>query len=102
LRCRIDGYFKEINPAFQHVLGYSREDLLARSFLEFVHPEDRSRTLQALEQLSQGQPVVDFQNRYQARDGGFRWLAWRSAPPLDRGLIYAVARDITEQKNWKS
>ncbi len=93
-----DGYFKEVNPAFQQVLGYAREELLSRSFLEFVHPEDRERTLQALEQQRQGRPIVDFQNRYRARDGTYRWLAWRSAPPADEELIYAVARDITEQK----
>ncbi len=93
-----DGYFKEINPAFQQVLGYTREELLSRSFLEFIHPEDRVITLQALEQQRNGCPIVDFQNRYCARDGTYRWLAWRSAPPADDDLIYAIARDITEQK----
>ncbi len=93
-----DGYFKETNPAFQQVLGYTREELLSKSFLEFVHPDDRACTLETLELQRQGLPVVDFQNRYRARDGTFRWLAWRAAPPADQDLIYAVARDITEQK----
>jgi signal transduction histidine kinase len=74
------------------------EELLSRSFLEFVHPDDRDGTITEVERLAQGLPVVDFQNRYQAKDGTFRWLAWRSAPWAERGLIYAVARDITEQR----
>jgi signal transduction histidine kinase len=41
---------------------------------------------------------VDFQNRYQAKNGEYRWLAWRSAPLAEQGLIYAIARDITDQK----
>jgi PAS domain S-box-containing protein len=94
----VDGYFKRINPAFVKILGYNEEELLSRSFLEFVHPDDRESTLEAIDRLAQGLLVVDFVNRYQARDGRFLWIAWRSAPWAERGLIYAVARDITEQR----
>jgi PAS domain S-box-containing protein len=94
----VDGYFKQINPAFERVLGYSREELLSRSFLEFVHPEDQAGTLKEIKRLAEGLPVVDFQNRYLTKSGTYRWLAWRSAPLPERGLIYAVARDITESK----
>lgn len=92
-----DGYFKQVNPAFEQVLGYSREELLRQSFLEFVHPDDKEDTLREVARLAEGLPVVDFRNRYRARDGSWRWLAWRSAPLPERGLIYAVARDVTEQ-----
>lgn len=94
----VDGYFKRINPAFESVLGYSRDEMLSRSFIDFVHPDDRESTLTEVQRLAQGQPVVDFRNRYRAKDGSYRWLAWRSAPLADWGLIYAVARDVTERK----
>jgi PAS domain S-box-containing protein len=94
----IDGFFKHTNPAFERVLGYSQEELLSQSFLDFVHPEDREKTIAEVQRLSKGLPVVDFQNRYRAKNGSYKWLAWRSAPFAERGLIYAVARDITEQK----
>lgn len=94
----VDGYFKQINPAFETVLKFSREELLSHSFLEFVHPDDREGTMEAVGQLAKGLPVVDFQNRYRDKDGSWHWLAWRSTPLAERGLIYAVARDITDQK----
>lgn len=94
----VDGFFKQINPAFERTLKFSREELLSRSFLEFVHPDDRAGTVAEVERLAQGLPVVDFENRYRDKDGNWHWLAWRSTPLPQQGLIYAVARDITEQK----
>jgi len=94
----LDGYFKKVNPAFEKVLGYDREELLARQFVEFVHPDDREKTLKEVANLAEGAMTIDFENRYRTRSGEYRWLAWRAAPEVESGLIYAVARDITEQK----
>ena len=93
-----DGYFKRINPAFRRVLGYDDAEMLSRGFLEFVHPDDRPDTLRKVEDLSRGVPVVDFQNRYRARDGSWKWLAWVSASVPEEGRIYAAARDITDAR----
>jgi len=93
-----DGYFKRINPAFQRVLGYEPEQMLARPFADFVHPRDRARTREQLEKLARGEHVVDFENRYRAADGTWRWLAWRATPLIDRGQVYAVARDVTRSR----
>ncbi|MDX1545420.1 MAG: PAS domain S-box protein [Rhodothermales bacterium] len=92
-----DGYFKRINPAFQTVLGYSREELLARPFLDLVHPDDVEATLAEMEKLSAGEPTIHFENRYRCSDGAYRWLAWRAQPFAD--VIYAVAREVTEEKH---
>jgi PAS domain S-box-containing protein len=94
----VDGYFKEVNPAFELLLGYSREELLSRSYVEFMHPDDREASLEQVRRLSRGELVVDFENRFRARDDSYRWLTWRAAPEPERGLIYAIGRDITEQK----
>ena len=93
-----DGYFKDLNPAWQRTLGLGRKELLAKPFLEFVHPEDREATAAAAGKLSDGTDIVSFQNRYQCKDGSYKWLAWDSAPFAEQQLIYALARDITEQK----
>ncbi len=93
-----DGYFERINPAFSRTLGYPAEELLARPAVDFVHPEDRARTRERLAKLIRGETPGDFENRYRCRDGSYRWLAWRSIGDPEQGLIYAIARDITDKR----
>jgi two-component system sensor kinase FixL len=94
----LDGYFLILNSAFEATLGHSRQVLLETPFIEFVHPDDVASTLDAVEQLSTGEPVTYFENRYRCKDGSYKWLAWTSVPVLDKGFTYAVARDISRQK----
>ena len=96
-----DGYFKRINQAWSKTLGFSEEELLSRPYVDFVHPADREATATEAQKTSEGQSVVCFQNRYLCRDGGYRWLLWRATPDTERGLIYAVARDVTDQKRME-
>ena len=94
-----DGYFRLLNPAWQHILGWTVEELCARPYLEFVHPDDRSQTRAAHGKLTgRGEPVVSFENRYRCRDGSYRWLQWNSLPLVERGILVANARDVTARK----
>lgn len=94
-----DGYFKRVNPAWQRTLGYTEEELLARPYMDFVHPDDRDATLaEARKQSEQGLEVIYFENRYHHKDGTLRWLMWTSTPFPQQQVVYAAARDITERK----
>jgi PAS domain S-box-containing protein len=90
-----DGYFIRLNPAWERSLGYSREELLAKRFLDFVHPDDLERTHKVVSTLASQQKVIYFENRYRCKDGTYRWLEWNSAPAGN--LIYAAAHDVTER-----
>lgn len=93
-----DGYFKRLNPAWHRVLGYTDEELLARPYMEFVHPDDRDATVREARKASEGGSVIYFENRYMHKDGTHRWLLWGAAPDPGQNVVYAVARDITERK----
>ncbi|MEO5955425.1 MAG: PAS domain S-box protein [Nitrospiraceae bacterium] len=94
-----DGYFKRLNPAWERALGFSREELCSKPFIEFVHPDDRSRTQDVMEKLLRGEPAINFENRYRCHDGSYRWLTWVTpAPEQEPPMFYATARDITERK----
>jgi PAS domain S-box-containing protein len=94
----VDGYFKRLNPAFAETLGFTNQELLAKPFVEFVHPEDRGATVDEVEKLGAGATTVLFENRYRRKDGTYVWLAWKAVPVTEEGLIYAAARNVTEQK----
>ena len=79
-----DGYFKRLNPAWERVLGYTTEELLARPYMDFVHPDDRIQTTTVADNISEGGQLLAFENRYRAKDGTYRWLQWAAAPVSGR------------------
>lgn len=92
------GGFRKVNPAMCEILEYSEEELLASSCVDFVHPDDRERTRHELESLAHGIQTVAFLNRYITKSGKLVWLMWNAAPAVERGLVFGVAKDVTEQR----
>lgn len=94
-----DGFLQQVNPAWVRVLGWSRDDLMSRTVLEFIHPDDRILMAEAQGTLAEDRAVADLAARFRCRDGAYRWLSWSSFPYPDRQLVFSVVRDITEQKD---
>jgi PAS domain S-box-containing protein len=93
-----DGYFKDVNRAWEQTLGYTKAELLATPFIEFVHPADRGATLTEAEKVSGGRGLTAFENRYRCKDGSHRCFQWNVTPVIENGVMYGVARDVTEGK----
>ena len=92
------GYFIRLNPAWEKTLGFSREELQSKPMFEFVHPDDRERTLAQNLKVRTGGQAHAFENRYVCKNGSYKWLLWNATADVDHQLIYSVARDITERK----
>jgi len=92
-----DGFFLNVNPAFTNTLGYSQEQLLATSYLDLIHPDDRESTMVEVERQLAGQPTVNFENRYRCKNDTYKVLEWNATRAYS-GVLFAVARDITERK----
>ena len=99
LLCTADsnGYFVSLNAGWERLLGWSREELMARPFIEFVHPDDVEDTFVAASKVTHlDYELVNFENRYRAKSGDYRWLRWSARS--DGRMWFAVAFDITEAK----
>ena len=95
----LNGKFRSVNQAMVELLGWSDRELCSRPFLEFVHPADQARTKAAFQDFPEGRSVVDVENRYRTKNGDWRWLHWKIAPPAPgASWLSAAAHDVTEER----
>src|SRR5262249_39072195 len=69
----LDGSLKQVNPAWERVLGWSREEILALPLSERVHPEDVAGSFAAIDGIAAGETLRAFENRCRCKDGSYRW-----------------------------
>ena len=94
----LDGYFTLLNPAWEKLLGWSREELQAAPLQEFMHPDDVEETLTLMRACEGGEQQLEtFNNRYRHRDGSWRSLLWSAH--RDGDTWYAAVKDVTD-RNW--
>ncbi len=93
-----DGYFKRVNPAFQQVLGWDDRYLLETPFVEFVHPDDIETAQAQLAKLAQGEMTGSFSYRFRTKEGNYKHLEWAATPELSTESIFAIARDVSAEK----
>jgi PAS domain S-box-containing protein len=90
----LDGVILDVNPAWSSTLGWASGELVGSTFERFVWPADRDRSHEEFRRLLAGGKPQHFENRISCKNGSLCWLAWRAV--LDRGQVYAVARDVTK------
>ena len=94
----LDGLFYKVNPAFTAVLGYEKQELEGVPFIDFVHPEDVSKTLEEVEKLTDLKQTVSFENRFRTKEGSYINLSWNTSPDPETGNLYAIARNVQKEK----
>jgi PAS domain S-box-containing protein len=98
-----DGRLQQVNPAYCRMVGYLEEELIGKTWMELVHPDDLELTLSNREQFRKDPDAsVDSEIRYIHRNGGVVWVRVRVS--LVRGsrgnaaYFLVHAEDITERK----
>jgi diguanylate cyclase (GGDEF)-like protein/PAS domain S-box-containing protein len=92
----LEDRFTLLNPAWEHLLGWTREELEAGPIHEFMHPEDVEQTLEVLHTVQgRREEPESFTNRYRHRDGSWRWLLW--SVRRDEDTWYAAVKDVTDR-----
>ncbi|HEY0205203.1 MAG TPA: PAS domain-containing protein [Acetobacteraceae bacterium] len=90
-----DGIFRAVNPAWTAILGHNPGEVVGRSFLDFVCPEDAAMTQGGLDAAA-AKDLTGFENRYTHRDGTLRCISWHTS--AEGNLVYAYGRDVTAAK----
>jgi PAS domain S-box-containing protein len=93
-----EGHFTRVNPAVEQVLGYTQDEFVGTPYLDLVHPDDRERTVAEAAAIGDGNATRSFENRYLRKDGSHRVLEWTSTPVVEDGVMYGMARDVTERR----
>lgn len=93
-----DGYFNYVNPAWEKVTGFATEEILAKPYIEVIHPEDRQQLLADNRKAINGINIGSFECRIACKDGSYKWFAWTGTASVKEKLIYVNGRDITERK----
>lgn len=91
-----DLQYKYLNPAWEKVLGYSREELMSKPALETTYPEDRKKCMEQMGRIASGSPVINFSCRVVHKDGSIRTFIWTATPDLEKKSFYCIGKDITE------
>ena len=87
-----EGTLRSVNPAWEATLGWTGKELVGSHYLEFIHPEDKQASIEALKVASKGE-LPPFEVRMVTKDGGYRAIAWVAVP--EGGLVYGSGRDVT-------
>jgi PAS domain S-box-containing protein len=94
----LQGYIQRLNPAWEKTLGFSAAEMCSRPWVEFVHPDDRQRALQAVAGFRAGVEVTNLELRFVSKSGAYKWLVGSGTPVPDRGLVCAAVSDVTDRK----
>ncbi len=96
-----DGTISSLNPAFDKVTGWSRDEWIGKSFAGIVHPDDLLGAMQSFEISLRGEHPPPYEMRIQSKSGDYIFGEFTSSPILAGGQVIGelgIARDITERK----
>lgn len=92
------GTITALNPAFERITGWPKEQWLGREFHDLIHADDLARARDRFERSLRGEPVGVFELRLRTAAGGVVDMEF-SATPFIAGLgITGIGRDVTERK----
>ncbi|MGE3757955.1 MAG: PAS domain-containing protein, partial [Pseudobdellovibrionaceae bacterium] len=91
-----DGLPIMMSPSWTTLLGWSEEELKTIKAQELIHPDDLERTADKVEKSLRGEDIFSFTNRYRHKNGTYVSLIWTGTFSKEDGLIYAIAKDISD------
>ncbi|NLI92287.1 MAG: PAS domain S-box protein [Peptococcaceae bacterium] len=103
LFCQTDlqGEIKWVNQAMENFLGESKEHIIGKKFLDYVHQEDRQNTLAMMRDTLHHDISPTSEIRLCLPDGNFIYYECYVCRDPERELYYFVGNDISERKEYQ-
>ncbi len=98
--CALDenGKFQQVNPAAERLWKFDNDEILGKSLLSMVAPEERDRLHRTLTQLISQEEIMSFETNVLTRDSQLVEMQWNSFFSREMKQIFCVAHDVTERK----
>jgi PAS domain S-box-containing protein len=101
-QANLSGELRLVNDRFCEILGYSRAEMLGKTFLELTHPDYREACLHAIHQLLNGETVsYSTEKRFLRKDGASVWARVNVSLVRDQDnqpqYFIGVVEDTTER-----
>jgi PAS domain S-box-containing protein len=90
-----DGKILKVNKAWQKTLNFLEKDFVNSLYLNYVHEDDKSKTVEAMEILKSEGRLLNFVNRYRTKNGTYKYIEWKSQ--IYNNFIYAAGSDVTDK-----
>ncbi|MCC7531048.1 MAG: PAS domain S-box protein [Candidatus Melainabacteria bacterium] len=98
--CALDenGKFQQVNPAAERLWKFENDEILGKSLLSMVAPEERDRVHRTITQLIAQEESATFETNVITRDAQLIEMQWNSFFSREMKQIFCVAHDVTERK----
>ncbi|MCK9209904.1 MAG: PAS domain S-box protein [Ignavibacteriaceae bacterium] len=96
-----NGIITLLNPAFETITGWTRNEWIGKTFNSIVHPDDLQFAIETFQQILRGENPPSYELRILIKSGTYLVGEFTSVPKFELGKIVGVlgiARDITERK----
>jgi two-component system cell cycle sensor histidine kinase/response regulator CckA len=96
-----DGTITTLNPAFEKITGWSRDECLGKPFMPFVHPDDLPRAVETFQRVLRGETPASYELRILSKSGEYLVGEFISTPQMRDGKVIGelgIARDVTQRK----
>jgi len=97
----VDGTITSLNPAFEKITSWSRDEWLGKSFMPIIHPDDLPLAVETSQRVLHGETLQLYELRVRSKSGEYLFGEFASIPIIEGGKVvgeFGVVIDITERK----
>ncbi|MBN2890597.1 MAG: PAS domain S-box protein [Bacteroidales bacterium] len=99
------GKFVRINQQYCDFIGYTKQEILQKTFMDITHPEDVQPNINSTLNMISGElNILTYDKRYIRKDGNIAWgrltisPLWKTGEKPETYFHVAIVEDITERK----